>query len=622
MSPLAPRVGAQYRIDGVTAEIIHVDEELVTLRHLSYHTTFHYRYDLFLTDLGNRNIIEIASPPGSGSKALAFLNADDPKVIEAKRKFHYVSKALDAFGGTLPVKPTEQLIADIHLQLNDAHPPCYSTLYKWIKIYKDTNFDRFSLLKSKSRLPRGAQVDGEIEDIIDHYIKTYYLNTRCVSQARIFAFVDAEIIKINLNRHTYSEHLLMRPSISTVRRRIKKCCHYDTDLKRHGRAYAEKKHHQSRFLPEPGEVLYLAEMDSHLLKTQLIDEEGNVLKIPAWATVIFEVKTRMVVGWELSLTPPCAEKSVRALKSAVLYIPGEEYRRGKMLFLLSDNGTEFKNLWFASFVDHLGIIEGYAPPASPNARARGERFFKTFESWLQEQPGSTSSSATDRADHIPDKHPFLTIEKVAYYFGKWVETVYHTTYHRTLKKPPLVAWEHAMKNRLPPEKFCLDALDKLSRKVVYSKITHGRVHFLRLSWTGANLPEISARLYGKEAICYYDPGDLGTIWVAHPSDPYNPVPAEATYPEYQNGLTLTEHERLKAEEKENASKYDFAIPHLALDQLRQEIEQDYLHRQQTNKTKKTLTPPLSSQRNTTTKATLSDIANLAESIINLPVDHL
>jgi transposase InsO family protein len=623
MAPFPPRVGAQYRIDGLSAEIIHVDEELVTLRHLIYHSTFHYRYDLFVTDLDNRNIIEIASPPGSGSKALAFLNDDDPKVIEAKRKFHYVSKALDAFGGSLPVKPTERLIEEIHQQLNDAHPPCYNTLYKWIKIYKDHNLDRFSLLKSKSRLPRGVQIDGEVEEIIDQIIKDYYLNTNCVSQARVYAFIDAQIIKINQNRHSYSQHLLMRPSKSTVHRRIKKLCQYDTDLKRHGPAYAKKKHHYSRFLPEPGEVLFLAEIDSHRLKMQIVDQDGNVLTIPAWLVVIFEVKTRTVIGWELSLTPPCAEKSVRALKSAVLYIPGDEYRRGKMLYLLSDNGTEFKNLWFASFVDYLGIIEAYAPPRTPNARARGERFFKTFESWLQEQPGSTSSSATDRGDHVPDQHPYLTIEKIAYYFGRWLETVYHTTPHRTLKKPPLVAWEQAMKNRLPPEKFTQDALDKLSRKVAHSKITHGRVRFLSLSWTGASLPEISARLNGKEAICYYDPGDLGTVWVAHPADPHNPVPAEATNPAYQNGLTETEHERLKAAEKEDALKYDFANPHLALWQLRQEMDQDYLLSLQAKKSKKILTPASKPKTNSTaTKVPLPDTSSLAESIINLPVDHV
>ncbi|HVI41351.1 MAG TPA: hypothetical protein VM577_11890, partial [Anaerovoracaceae bacterium] len=424
----------------------------MTLRHLTYHTTFHYRRDLFLTELDNRNIIEVASAPGSGSKALAFLNDSDPQVIEAKRKFFYVSKVLDAFGGTLPVEPTKRLIEATQHLLNDAHPPCYNTLYKWVRLYKDNNLDKFSLLKSKSRLPRGKQLDVEIEEIIDQFIIDYYMNPKCISQAHVFAFIDAEIISINQNRKTYSDHLLPRPSISTVRRRIKNKCQYTVDCERHGKDYAKKKHHYSRFLPEPNDVLYLAEIDSHRLKIQIVDQNLKAVKVPAWLVVIFEVKTRMVIGWELSLTPPCAEKSARALKSAVLYIPGDEYRRGKMLYLLSDNGSEFANLWFASFADHLGIIEGYAPPKTPNARARGERFHKTFESWLQEQIGSTSSSATDRCGHIPDKNPFITIEKMNDYFERWLETIYHTTPHRKLKKPPIVAWEQAMKNRLPPEK--------------------------------------------------------------------------------------------------------------------------------------------------------------------------
>ena len=257
-----------------------------------------------------------------------------------------------------------------------------------------------------------------------------------------------------------------------------------------------------------------------------------------------------------------------------------------MLYLLSDNGAEFKNPWFASFVDHLGILEAFAPPKSPNARARGERFFRTFESWLHEQPGSTSSSPTERGEHIPEKHPFLTIEKSTDYWDRWLETVYHNTPHRNLKKPPLVAWDQAMKNRLPPEKFTDAALESLCRKVAHSKITNGRVHFLCLSWTGPNLPEISARLNGKKAICYYDPTDLGEVWVAHPDDPRQAVRAFATAPEYQNGLTLTEHKKIKEAEKEDALKYGFDTPHLALRKLRQDVDEDHQLSQPTKKIKR------------------------------------
>lgn len=624
MADLLPKVGARYQIDGKSAEIIHLDEDLVTLRHLHYNSTFHYRRDLFTSDLHNRNIIETASPPGSGSKAFAFLNPNDPQVINANRKFRYVSEALNAFGGMLPTEPTRQLIEEISKQLNDPHPPCYSSLYKWIRIYKDHNFDRFSLLKSKSREPRGVQVEAEVVEIIDHYINNYYQDTKCISQQRIFAYVDGDILAKNKNRSSYSNHLLKSPSISTVHRRIKKLCQYTLDLKRHGRDYAQKKHHFSQHRPEPSEVLFLAEIDSHRLDTEIVDEKGIVLGAIAWLVAIMDVKTRMIIGWELSLTPPCAEKSIRALISAVRMVPGEEFLRGKMIYLLSDNGAEFKNKWFAVFVHKLGILEAFAPPKTPNARSKGERYFRTFESWLHEQPGSTVSGVRYKCgNNLGKEKPFFTIEKLQHYFRDWLENVYHITPHRSLKKPPKAAWEQAMKNRLPPEKFTDEALNALCRKVEYSKITNGRVHFLCLSWTGPNLPEINARLNGREAICYYDPGDLGHVWVAHPDNPRQPVHAFATNPQYQNGLTESEHNKLRELEKENSSKYDLTAPHAALLRMRQEIDEDNQLSQLTKSNKiKTTTPSKPNSKKATPNRPTSSNSPTQKTIIVFPMDHL
>ncbi|HCF6118222.1 TPA: transposase [Pseudomonas aeruginosa] len=631
-----PKVGAQYQIDGATLEIFHVDEELVMLRHLIHQSTVHYRRDLFITDVHKKNIIEVASPPGSGSKAMAFLNPGDPDVIEANRKLEYIIPSSEAFGGMLPVKPTEQLLQQICTKIGDDHPPSYNSVYKWMKKYRDNNCDRFSLLKSQSRLPRGKKLQEEVVAIIDQCIKDYYLNADCVTQKRIFAYIDAQIILINRNRTGYSNQLLTRPSISTVRRRIEKLCRYVVDVTRHGTTYANKKHHFSRIRPVQKEVLFLAEIDSHRLDTEVVDNEGNVLKNIAWLVVIIEIKTRMVIGWELSLTPPCAEKSIRALKRALRVVPGEEYRRGKMLYLESDNGTEFLSAWFMSFIDKLGILEGFTPTKAPNARAIIERFFKTLESWLHEQPGSTVSG-TSEDDQKHKKKPCFTIEKLQYYFDLWLEKVYHATVHGSLNKPPMVAWEQEMKNKLPPQKFTDDTLDKLSRKVIRRKITHGRVHFLNLSWTGPTLPEINARLHGRTAICYYDPSDLGTVWVAHPDTPREPVRAYATRPGYQNGLTETEHEVLQFIKKEELKQYDFANPHLALLQLRQEIDKDFQLSQLLNrskaKAKAKATPQSESknkivstakpqQKSKTLRRPTSSAPASEQSLLELPMDHL
>ncbi|MGZ0784020.1 hypothetical protein ACXM5X_13765 [Pseudomonas saponiphila] len=57
-----------------------------------------------------RNITLFADQPGSGSNAIAFLHPEDPKVIEAKRKFHYISTALREQGNSLPVESTKAII--------------------------------------------------------------------------------------------------------------------------------------------------------------------------------------------------------------------------------------------------------------------------------------------------------------------------------------------------------------------------------------------------------------------------------------------------------------------------------------------------------------------------------
>jgi hypothetical protein len=102
------------------------------------------------------------------------------------------------------------------------------------------------------------------------------------------------------------------------------------------------------------------------------------------------------------------------------------------------------------------------------------------------------------------------------------------------------------------------------------------VNFLCLSWFGPDLQEIRSKLKtGQQARCYYNPLDLGEIWVAHPDTPRNPVRAYATHPEYQNGLTLTEHNALHAEYLAAAREFDDSDADVALLLLRQRMAKEY-----------------------------------------------
>ena len=575
--PAGPKIGSQYIINGRTMEVIHVDEELVTLRDLERLYTLSISVEGLLEEVAKHTIVQFSGPPGAGSKALAFLNPEDPQVIAAKRKHRYVEEAFKKFGGSLPEAETTALIEKLSKEMNDPSPPCYNSLYKWSKHYRVHNCDRFCLLKDKSVAVRGKRLDPQVEAIIQEMIDLWYLKTPPAKIKNIHRYVHGQIILINRRREGYSTHLLKAPSLSTIQRKIHQRCQSSADTARYGADYVKKHHHSSKQTSEPLEVLELAEIDSHLLGINAVDKAGKLLGHILWMVVILEIKTRTVIGWELSATYPCAEKTIRALRKALQAVPGEERCRGKPLSLHSDNGSEFKNATIRNFLDRLNISYTRGPPYTPNARARIERFFETFELWLKEQAGTTMSNPAEREYYDAEGEAVYTEENLNQHLEYWIEHIYHARKHHALNMPPAVAWERAMKNQLPPEKFTEEDLDILCRGVAFASVSSaGRVYFFCLSWFGPRLQEIRSKLKtGQKAICYYNPLDLGEIWVAHPDTPRDPARGYATHPEYQNGLTLTEHNALHAEYLAAGREFNDSEADVALLLLRQRMTKEY-----------------------------------------------
>lgn len=572
-----PRLGAQYLIDGVVHEVIQLDDAVVTLSTVARLRARYITVDSFMSDLKRRNITLFADQPGQGSNALAFLHPEDPKVIEAKRKKRYIVTALSEQGNRLPETATKILIQRIALETNDPRPPAYSTLCRWIQRFRANHHDEFSLYKLPSPLPRGRKLSAEVQEKLNASIKKLYLGRQeRLTVHRIFQDVDGWVTEVNRERAGGWEPLLRRPCRSTVVRAIAKISGYATDRAHLGAEAAYKKHGFSGQQERPGAPLEKCEVDSHLLDIDVVDQRGHVLGKLASLTAVFDLHSEMVTGWELSLTPPCAEKTLRAIRMAVVAVPGEEYLRGVMEVLVSDGGPENANSLVATMLDHLSIKWTLPPPKSPNTRARIERFFKTFESWLHEQHGTTFSNPEACGDYDSARHACYTVEALASYFREWLEDVYHNKKHRTLHMPPRVAWERAMHNQLPPRKVSPEAFDALVRGIEYSALSNNRAAFFSLTWTGPSLGRVKAKLRkGEKAICYYDPTDLGVIWVAAPIAPRDWVPAWGTARDYQPGLTLYEHNKLKAAIAADGKQFDDREAHFALRHLRLRMQADH-----------------------------------------------
>ncbi|MFD2642667.1 DDE-type integrase/transposase/recombinase [Pseudomonas japonica] len=573
----SPLVGAQYTIDGFIYEVIELSDNLVTLSTLTQLRVINISLDLFMSDLKRRNINLFADKPGNSSNAIAFLNAEDPKVIEAKRMHMYIVTTLSEQNKRLPKVGTLAIIRRLAEQTNDPHPPGYTTLCRWVKKYRDSGNDEFSLYKVPSTLPRGRQLSSEVKAQLEQIIKAELIEKQQrITLKRIFQYTDGYVLSINKLRMGGPLPLLIRPSESTVRRAITSQQGYASDAARLGTKVAREAHFFCGQQEGPKAPLELCEIDSHPLDIVVVDRRGHVLGKIAHATVIIDVFTRMVIGWELSLSCRCAETTLKAIRMAVVAVPGEENWRGTMRCLVSDGGPENANQLFLRIVDRLQIKWPLPPAKAPNTRPHIERFFKTFESWLHEQYGTTFSNPDACGDYDSVRHACYTIESLNKYFDEWLENVYHNKKHRELNMPPRVAWERAMQNQLPPRKFSAEALDALFRGLEYSALHGNRAQFFCLSWTGPNLGRIKKMLRkGERATCYYDPTDLGVIWVAAPRAPRDLVPAWGTQKSYQPGLTLSEHKLLQEQLKADGRQFDDSDAHIALLHLRQIMQEEH-----------------------------------------------
>ncbi|MFV0934111.1 hypothetical protein [Pseudomonas jessenii] len=575
-----PRLGAQYLIDGTVHEVIQLTDEVVTLSTVTHLRPRYITVDSFMSDLKRRNITLFADQPGHGSNALYFLHPEDPKVIEAKRKKRYIVTALKEQGNCLPEQGTKAIIQRIALETDDPHPPGYSTLCRWIQRFRANNNNEFSLYKSPSPLPRGRKLSTEVKEQLDALINGLYLKLdERITVHRIYEYLDGWVTDENQKRAGGWEPMLCSPCRSTVVRAIAKISGYATDRAHLGAAAANKRHEFHGQQERPAAPLELCEIDSYpcnIMLVEIVDAHHHrVLGKLASLTAMLELNSEMVIGWDLSLTTPCAEKTLRALRMAVVAVPGEEYRRGIPEGLFSDGGSENANSLVATVLDRLGIKWTLPPPKSPNTRARIERLFKTFASWLHEQHGTTFSNPEACGDYDSARHACYTIENLVSYFREWLEDVYHEKKHSTLHMPPRVAWERGMHHQLPPRKVSPEAFDALIRGIEYSALSGNRAEFFSLFWTGPNLGRIKAKLRkGEKAICYYDPTDLGVIWVAAPTTPRDLVPAWGTAKHYQPGLTKFEHDLVKAEMAADGKQFDDCEPHLVLWRLRQRMQED------------------------------------------------
>jgi transposase InsO family protein len=533
-------------------------------------------------------LVQHQQAPADLSEASQLISLPAKQQEHFRYRLKYIEECNKVLKGRLPKDATKALIGRIADKIGDLHAPSVSTLWRWTHNYRMSNRNPFSLLKryGSKRVKRTSHL---VEELITHYITTSYLQRECPTVMHSYKLLKSHITVENNRRTNLGNLDLEIPSYATFRRRILAMDRFLVIRKRQGLKAAQRLHKFGGHLYVDNDLNANVQYDTLTMNVNVIDGQGNCIGRPI-LSALFNPACRECPGYDIDIGAPCAEKTIRAAIRAII-------RDGKYASVTTDHGVEVFNNWVQNTFNTLGIVIDYVPVGDPDAKAFIERFFGTVNtSFCNNLPGTTKSNHLTLGDYPSKDRACMTLDELRSAFDAWLE-VYHNTYHEGLGTSPAKKREELEKLSPPAERYSTDDLQQLCLSTWRLRISRGRVQSKHLFWTGPGLPEVAERLSAhQKAFVYFNPCDLGTVWVAHPDTPKIWHPAYATRSDYQNGLTLSDHERVLQVFKDEKRDFDGSKACQKMYELNQLIE-SYKSKSHKEKTaqKKPTSPSLPSQ---------------------------
>lgn len=533
-------IGSRWQYDGRLYECIDIRDSVILLSPLIGSRTLYLAYSQFLEAGVKKRIFHIDGDEASTASKLAAQVSLLPEKVNEKVEFrrrlcmHILQKYSGVIPGELKYK---EFCDEVSKALALDKIPPRSTLNSWYRKFKVGNYATAALVcESEVNKTRRSNISSETSDLIGQVIQEVYLNFNKVSIRETYnQFLNR--LKFNNSRRD-EDHKIASVSYETFREKINKISDLEKIEKRDG-GFALRRHLKILKSQDKGSRIgAVTESDSHILDVIVIDEQSKVLGRP-YLLVVLDVYTRVITGWELSFLPPCAAKTMRALRFAIDRDRNEFAACPEKLNC--DNGPEFRNGSLQSAAERLSFELEWVPPHSPDSKPHVESFFNTLNIKLSHiLPGTTFSSPLARGDYDSSKNAELTMEQLRQKFVDFLNYYHREKVHSALGVTPEKAWIKA-KQKSPPIAYAAAEAELLVRKTVKRRLNGGFVMYNNLKWYSPALMAIRGSL-GKNGIppeveISYDETNLERVWVRNPLDPRNLIIADARCPHLQSGLS-------------------------------------------------------------------------------------
>jgi putative transposase len=296
--------------------------------------------------------------------------------------------------------------------------------------------------------PRGPQkgrfrLDPAVELIVQKELKKRVRSKRSSGLKPIREAIELSCHQANLKA----------PAPETIRHRVEL---YARELKL--RSKLGFKRARERTSAKAGVIrttaaLALVECDHSPLDIFIVDSETRQNIGRAFLTLIIDCHTRAILGFHLSLEPPCATTVALAVHHAIL--PKDQWLAERGLGHLS---WPMFGVFEKLQVDGAGELNGTAIEAgclawgielrtrNPGNKEEGgiiERGIGKIQFAAADEPGASGSSPKYRKEYDPTRDAQMTIQEAEIWVAEQIISFYHTDWHETLQMSPGKAWELA-----------------------------------------------------------------------------------------------------------------------------------------------------------------------------------
>lgn len=503
---------------------------------------------------------------------LNMLADDDPRKIEAKRRWAYVRAIINSKSHTFNASILVPLIQRVHQEIQDPNdvPHWRTVFYRWFKSFLASGEDPRVLVphfkqrgNTKRRFANGRKAKGqkfskqelqlakEVAEVVEEAIDEEYLNTQRLSVQEVWNRLDNRIAERNLFRDPNDQ--LPIPHINSLYYVVSQLDEYEKDSARFGKRYADQKHRSNKLAARPLRPLERTEIDHTKLDLFVVDEETRMPLGRPTVTTLLDKRTVEVLGTYVGFDPPSYLSVMQCLNHAIKpktylriefpSIKNEWEAYGIPELIVVDNGKEFHSKDFEDACLQLGIVVMFSPPYQPRYKAAIERFFGTQNKrLLHQQRGTTFSNILERHDYNPRENAVISFSTFMEMLHIWIVDVYHQSYHKGLKDIPAHVWRREIKSSPPALPRRIEDLRIILGHVEHRIVGPSGIELFTLFYNCHELASLRRGLRGRKNrfTVKYDPTDLSTVFVYDgKNDRYIAVPALDQ--EYTKGLSLWQH---------------------------------------------------------------------------------